>query len=150
MGTISFDFDDTLSHIEIQELAYRLKQMGYTIIICTARYDDKEKILNGDLFEVVHRLDLTEDDVIFCGGKPKHLLLSEVPNLLYHLDDNFHEAKGITLNLNGPLGLHILQDNWVNFKLKGLAFSEEQQRAQSAMYKIVQSIKEKQTINCIL
>ena len=127
MGTISFDFDDTLSHIEIQELAYKLKIMGFTIIVCTARHDDERKQLNDDLFEVVHRLELTEDDVIFCGGKPKHAFLSQAPHLLFHLDDDFHEAKGVTLNLRGVLGLHILQENWVNFKLYGLAFSKEQQ-----------------------
>lgn len=151
MGTISFDYDDTLNHIEFQELAFRLKEVGFTIIICTARYDDDKKRLNTDLFEVVHRLGLTEDDVIFCGGKPKNQFLERIDDLLYHLDDNFHEAKGITKSKHQALGLHILQENWIKFIPLDYSLSDEQKYAQTIMHGIILSIKEKQPIlNCLL
>lgn len=113
MGTISFDFDDTLSHVEIQEMAYTLKKKGYTIVICTARFDDAEhKVLNTDLFLVVHNLGLTENDVIFCGGEPKHNFLNDIDDLIFHIDDNYKEVVNINLHCEEAIGLHILQDEW--------------------------------------
>jgi hypothetical protein len=150
-GTISFDFDDTLSHIEIQEIAYKLKSFGFKIVVCTARYDDDKKRLNTDLFEVVHRLGLTEDDVIFCGGKPKNLFLDKIDDLLYHLDDNFYEAKYITKSDSKALGLHILQEDWINFIPDNFDLSDAQKYAQVLMHGIISDIKQKQKIlNCVL
>ena len=39
---ISFDFDDTLTHIDVQNCARKLMSDGHTIYILTARYGDNE------------------------------------------------------------------------------------------------------------
>lgn len=148
--TISFDFDETLSHIELQEIAYNLIQESYKVIICTARSDDPEKINNSDLFEVVFRLGLSVEDVIFCAGESKYKFLKKVPNLLFHLDDDFMEVKGVTHNTN-VIGLHVLQANWYNWKIKGADVNEEYEKVRVIMRNTAQKIKRENPVtSCIL
>lgn len=117
----------------MQELAYRLKEAGSDICICTSRYDDPNKLLNSDLFKVVHRLDLTEKDVIFCGGQHKYKFLKEYKDLVCHFDDDFDEVKLITEHCNPVLGVHILNPAWLVTDIIGFDMPVELKLAQFLM-----------------
>ncbi len=88
---ISFDFDDTLTHIDVQNCARKLMSDGHTIYILTARYGDNESNSwgadwNDDLKELAADLNIPKDRWLFAGISSKSRLAS-LHGIELHLDD---------------------------------------------------------------
>lgn len=94
---ISFDFDDTLTHEEVQKCAVELRKQGHEIYILTARFNDKYdedgqpigwgKDWNDDLKELASILEIPRDRWLFAGiGSKSHL--AKIHHIELHLDDS--------------------------------------------------------------
>ena len=98
---ISFDFDETLEHRDVQSIARELIQSGYNVCILTTRYKDVSKYLSKNashakLFEVAKDLGITE--INFTDFKWKTTVIDSL-NIDIHIDDNF-EDEVIPINKN--------------------------------------------------
>ncbi len=68
--TISFDFDDTLSNVEVQKIARGLVKDKYNVIITTSRGGEKD---NSDLEDVAEALGI--NSVKYTNYEDKHIHL---------------------------------------------------------------------------
>ena len=89
---ISFDFDGTLEHEDVQEYAAELIGRGIEVWVVTTRWDENHKhkypmnaTLN-DLWEVVDRLGIPRWHVRFTCMEWKATYLKGT-NFVWHLDD---------------------------------------------------------------
>jgi len=100
---ISFDFDDTLSKKEIQNLARILIKGGAEVWVVTARSEDRifedGKIIgnrnyNADVRRVCEDLGIPEERIIFTDGSFKeHTYFSK--DMDFHFDDRYDEVEKI-------------------------------------------------------
>lgn len=93
--TISFDYDQTLSRPEIQELAKELKSLGHRILIITNRESRKN---NSDLYEVASKLGIKDHHIWFCEMLGKDRFIRPGMQIDYHIDDDFIERDLIEMN----------------------------------------------------
>lgn len=93
---VSFDFDGTLSRIDVQEFAKTLIDDGLDVWICTSRLCP-EKALNNkwndDLFKVANELGIPKSNIIFTNYEDKAAHLTE--DFIWHLDDDWIELDEI-------------------------------------------------------
>lgn len=90
---VAFDFDGVLSDIQMQGLAVKMRREANEIWIVTAR---SEKEFNKNVLKpVLHKLFLTEYNVIFCNDKPKWELLKGINADIYidNINDEFEIIK---------------------------------------------------------
>jgi len=99
---VSFDFDDTLSRLNVQEYAKELIDRGIEVHITTIRFEDPkrypwfraskltEKEAHSDLFRVANRLGI--DVINFTNFEYKHKFFED-SNYLLHIDDNEEEKS---------------------------------------------------------
>ncbi len=80
--TISFDFDETLSKPDVQEVAKSLIERGYNVIITTTRLDSKN---NSDLDNVADFLGIKS--VTYTNYEDKHLHLRD-KGVDIHIDND--------------------------------------------------------------
>lgn len=110
---VSFDFDNTLSLLHIQEYAKLLVEKEIELWIVTRRYDDTNKYtqdflkiigVTADnlekehqyLFEVANKLGIPKERIIFMNMNPKYLFFKDNPDFVWHLDDDWSENAHIT------------------------------------------------------
>src|ERR1044072_6402064 len=97
---VSFDFDHTMSHIDVQEYASELIKAGVIVWVVTARFDDLHSHIwapgsnNDALFKVTDSLGIPRDRIRFCNGQPKADYLART-NVLWHLDDDIIELDNL-------------------------------------------------------
>ena len=99
---ISFDFDGTLEHPDVQQLAQRLISLGHEVHIVTTRWDEEnkwrydffnslskasQKGLHNDLYLVAKELDVP---IHFRNMEYKAHFL-QAHNFDMHIDDNWEE-----------------------------------------------------------
>jgi hypothetical protein len=94
INTVSFDYDKTLSRLEVQEYAAELIERGYNVHVVTARYSELQKHRwkasphNEDLWEVIDKLGIPHRNVHFTNMDIKSNLFKHTPHVLFHLDDD--------------------------------------------------------------
>ena len=101
MKKISFDFDNTLDRVEIQNFAKELKNKEFEIWIVTSRQSEfKDEWLrtlahfeNKDLFKVAEEIGIERDNVIFTNHKPKAEFFLNNSDFIFHLDDDWMELS---------------------------------------------------------
>jgi hypothetical protein len=104
---VSFDFDSTLSRVQVQDYARSLVNKGYEVWIITSRYpediDPKYKVNgawvpidNSDLFEVSDRVGIKREHIVFTSHELKSEKINElgIP-FIFHLDDDWVEINHI-------------------------------------------------------
>jgi hypothetical protein len=98
--TVSFDFDHTLTHSDVQEYAAELIKAGVNVWVITARFDDLHGHLwapnanNDGLWKITDSLGIPRDRVRFCNGQPKADFLART-RVLWHLDDDIIELENL-------------------------------------------------------
>lgn len=87
---ISFDFDDTLSELPMQELAKKYIKLGAEVYITTSRaeYKDGLEYNNSDLFEVADKLGIKRQNITFTNYDDKYKFVKEYD---LHFDDDDNE-----------------------------------------------------------
>lgn len=85
---VSFDYDDTLSRKDIQEIASQRMSEGCDVYIIT-KNSKNDKVLN-----TAKELGIVPKNVIFTSGKPKWSFIKEL-GIKEHYDNNPDELKEI-------------------------------------------------------
>lgn len=112
MKRVSFDFDSTLSRVQVQDYARSLVNKGYEVWIITSRHpedtDPKYKVNgawvpidNSDLFEVSDRVGIKREHIVFTSHELKSEKINElgIP-FIFHLDDDWVEINHINRETN--------------------------------------------------
>ena len=97
MKKVSFDFDSTLSRIDVQEYAKTLIDDGLDVWICTSRLCPEKapnNEWNDDIFLVADRLGIKRSNIIFCNYENKSVFLKD-KGFLFHIDDDDVELSFI-------------------------------------------------------
>lgn len=116
MGVVTFDFDSTLSRVDVQDYACDLLSRGYDVWVLTSRYDELHKHLYAknptldDLYEVVDRIGISRDKIRFQCMRPKAEWLYNT-NVIFHLDDDSVELNDINIETN-TVGVSVLSGNY--------------------------------------
>lgn len=125
MKRVSFDFDHTLSNVEMQRLAYTLIGLGVEVWVCTARCSSEDKMYdnwgNEDLFLVTDSLKIPRNRIIFCDYEEK-LPFLEAEGFIWHLDDDNVVIR--SLKHSYVKGIHCLQKGWLDKCIKLLNLYE--------------------------
>jgi len=94
MGTLSFDYDGTLSGKDVQDYAKEKKSLGYKIVITTARNSTDD---NSKLEEVAKEIGIST--INYTDGADKWKTLKN-KSYKFHLDNNPDQTKLINENTN--------------------------------------------------
>lgn len=89
---ISFDFDQTLSELPMQELAKKYIKLGAEVYITTSRakYKDGLEYNNSDLFEVADKLGIKRENITFTNYDDKYKFVKAFD---IHFDDDEQEIS---------------------------------------------------------
>ncbi len=90
---VSFDFDSTLTRMDVRSYALILMRRGIEIHITTGRTPDRED--NTNVFEIANKLYLPLDRIHFLCGKDKMHFFEKHNEFLWHLDDDSIEINQI-------------------------------------------------------
>jgi hypothetical protein len=94
---ISFDFDDTLSLPEVQEIAKSYVDKGYDVWVTTARSPESSLMYdNTEVERVCQEIGIPLDKIRYTNLKPKYLFLKGYD---VHVDNDPQEIVGIQSNL---------------------------------------------------
>jgi hypothetical protein len=96
---VSFDFDNTLSKLDVQDFARFCMNKKLVVWIITARNGGLYDTYNKDLYNVVNKLNINPNNVVFMNHVDKYRFLEDT-NFLFHLDDDFLEVELINENTN--------------------------------------------------
>jgi hypothetical protein len=85
---VSFDFDDCLDNLIVQEYCEELIDKGVEVWICTARMDNVfgNPNWNDDVFFMAQRLGIPITNIIMTNGDIKSNFLKD-KGFVWHLDD---------------------------------------------------------------
>ena len=118
MINVSFDFDDTLDKLSVQQYAKDLVNRGdINLWVITTRYDDENlfkygfEATNKDLWDVVKLLNIKREQVVFTSMVFKYNFLKDM-DILWHLDNDYDEIKKINKFTN-TTGISVF-GNYVN------------------------------------
>jgi len=101
---VSFDFDGTLSEIEVQNFATSLLERGFDVFVVTSRINTENAMAKGwhwikrqneELYEVSDRCGISRDNIIFTEMVDKIEYL-EGKDFIFHLDDSDEEIELIS------------------------------------------------------
>jgi hypothetical protein len=127
--SVSFDFDKTLSRLDVQEYAKELIAKGVDVWIVTSRYDELHKhrypnnpTLN-DLWEVADLVGIPRHKVRFTCMESKALYLLYT-NIIWHLDDDIVELRDMQYQKCKTVGINVGSSNWKK-KCNRLLFPKE-------------------------
>lgn len=109
MITISFDFDDTLSHPSVQNVAKRLIDAGHDVWVTTARPVQ----FCEDVYFVTDHLAIPRNRVHFCNLKRKYKYFEDKDFFDCHLDDDPEEYREI--NEYTDVRCFKYNDEWFDF-----------------------------------
>jgi len=113
MKKVSFDFDGTLSRVDVQDYAKSLIERGIEVWIVTSRLHEKNADnlqWNDDLYEVAEKLGIPKSQIhfmnynIFMDDKSYWLKEHE---FIWHLDDDFTEIKSIQRECKNTKGISV-------------------------------------------
>jgi hypothetical protein len=105
---VSFDFDNTLSRIDVQDFCKELIYYGLDVWIVTSRSrnycnnksnDNDNSNDNKDLFFIAENLEIKKENIIFTNGFTEGFAKSDFfkinSDFLFHLDDDSVELDFI-------------------------------------------------------
>jgi len=99
----SFDFDDTLSRMDVQRYAIELISNGVELWICTSRHMPEETGNQQDILSIASNLNIPRERMIFTKWCNKWAYLKDYA-FSFHLDDDFEELDMINKN-TGIVGI---------------------------------------------
>lgn len=115
---VSFDFDGTLTREEVQFYATLCIEAGHEVWVHTARIysEGKEELPDWlhkpdhkDLWEVVDRVGIPREQVVFCNMADKAEFLE---GFAWHLDDDRIELEQIDQAPIDCVGLNVKSPGW--------------------------------------
>lgn len=121
---VSFDFDETLSRLAIQDYATNLIDKGYDVWIVTSRLNDevlanKFKMTlknayfgNKDLYDVAKMLGIPKDKIIFTNLGNKYHFFLDNNDFLWHLDDDKIELELIRTSSAKVIPIDSMVPDW--------------------------------------
>ena len=119
MKKVSFDFDGTLEHTNVQEYAKELIDSGIEVWVVTTRWDENHKhkypfnATLDDLWEVVDRIGIPRHQVRFTCMEWKTKYLKGT-NFVWHLDDNEQESyEAHKAEMKTPVIVDVLSGDWM-------------------------------------
>ena len=117
MKRVSFDFDATLSRVDVQIFARSLVKQGYEVWIVTSRPDVYVGELqhtqpdNGDLYSVAADVGIKPEHIYFtCYGLKSNFL--DGNEFLFHLDDDDIELRYIADNGDDCVPVSVMKYGW--------------------------------------
>lgn len=128
---VSFDFDSTLSRVDVQDYAKSLISRGVDVWVLTSRYDELHKHLYpinptlDDLYEVVDRLGISRNKIRFQCMRPKAEWLFNT-RVIWHLDDDYVEINQINRETD-TVGISVVSGDYKN-KCERLLKNNEKNR----------------------
>jgi len=141
MRKVSFDFDHTLSNLEMQHFAYNLINLGIEVWVCTARCSNEDKLYdnwgNEDLYTVTDKLKIPRNRIIFCNYEEKRPFL-EAEGFEWHLDDDYLVIN--SLRDSFVPGIHCLKNGWLEKCIKILNIYEMNNKDYDERLRIVQGL----------
>ena len=113
MKRVSFDFDGTLSRLDVQAYAKSLLDKGYVVWIVTSRLHEKNADnlqWNDDLYEVAEKLGIPKSQIHFMntwihGDDKSHWLKDQ--DFVWHLDDDFIEINSVNRECKNTKGISV-------------------------------------------
>ncbi len=110
---VSFDFDDCLDNLIVQEYCSELIERGFEVWICTARMDNVfgNPNWNDDVFFMAQRLGIKKTNIIMTNGSNKSHFLNN-KDFIWHLDDMDSNIEDISRNSNCIPILYVSWNNW--------------------------------------
>lgn len=120
---LSFDFDSTLSRIDVQEfISFGLYNLlvKCNIHIVTSRFRDvnrySDKSINHDyLYKVANELSITLENIHFLDMDDKANFFfsnNDKYNFLFHLDDDIIELELINQKCKNIVPICVKENNW--------------------------------------
>lgn len=103
---VSFDYDETLSRVEVQAFAKELLDAGYEVWVVTMRFESRAEMVryhndegmlwegNDDLFQTAKTLGIPSERIVFTNLSWKSEFLKG-KGFLWHLDDCPYTLKNI-------------------------------------------------------
>lgn len=111
---VSFDFDGTLSRIDVQKYAKRLIKDGFEVWVVTARDQNSLSYDNFDLFEVTDRVGISRNNIVFWGLQSDKSFFFKDTDFIWHLDDDWLEVDAINKYCENTIALCPLsRTNWL-------------------------------------
>lgn len=113
---ISFDFDSTLSRLDIQEIADDFINRGHDVHVTTSRHSiwkwgGINETFNNDLFEITDKLGILKENIHFTNMEPK---VDFLKGFDMHFDDDEVEIDLINRSKIDCLGILI---NYKSYKI---------------------------------
>lgn len=97
---ISFDFDDTLTRKNVQDLVRKLPKSETSLYIVTSRLGNIQRMKHGDLksnediFELASELGIPPHKISFTNQTSKWMVLNE-SGVKIHIDDDLREVHSL-------------------------------------------------------
>lgn len=116
---VSFDFDSTLSRLDVQTFAKKLVNDGHEVWLVTSRFSDdvlKEKwpntkLNNVELFKIAEECGIIKEHIIFTNMSSKINFLKG-QNFSFHLDDDDVELDDIIDSGDYCQAIDVCFPNW--------------------------------------
>lgn len=126
MKKVSFDFDGTLSRMDVQTYAYSLLDKGYEVWIVTSRLHEKNADnlqWNDDLYEVAEELGIPKSQIHFMNYSifmdyKSHFLKDK--NFVWHLDDDWTESNSVNRECKNTKGISVFGNSTWKIKCNRL------------------------------
>lgn len=112
---VSFDFDSTLSTIEVQKFAQELISKDIDVHIVTSRFEKHKYNVNhnDDVFEIADLIGIPICNIHFMNMVDKFEFFKRNDGFIFHLDDDFIEIELIQEHCSDVHGICLdLQPNW--------------------------------------
>ena len=140
MIKLSFDFDDTLARIDVQEFALSLQKSFPTIEqwIVTSRMSDESKSRglygmkisgsNDDLFDVAEKINIPKSRIVFTNLEWKNEFFKN-KDFTIHIDDYPQELELIRATTK-MFTINVLSNNWEEQTLRIIKLLEKSRYGQ--------------------
>jgi hypothetical protein len=111
---VGFDFDGTLTRIDVQRYARLLVKLGVDVHIVTARRKKFDLYESGheDLMTVACKLGILDENIHFLNTFDKSKFYRKNSDFAFHLDDNWFVVDD-TNEHSDVIGICVLDDGWV-------------------------------------
>lgn len=113
INKVSFDFDGTLTRIDVQRYARLLIKKGYEVHIVTSRHLEHDLFgkEHKDLFDVANKVGVNRDNIHFLNCSDKSIFFIDNPDFIFHLDDDWFVVDDINEHCK-IISVCILTGSW--------------------------------------
>ena len=123
---VSFDFDNTLTRKDVQEVAKQLVDKGIEVWIVTSRFDDESAMKknwhwsqgqNKSVFEIANYCSIKKEHIKFTCMESKSNFIKD-KNFIFHLDDDVIELLDILDSGDKCKAINVDHNDWKEDCLK--------------------------------